>query len=395
MTLRIVEVTTAAQAQAWLELPRRLYADDPVWVCPLDAELTKTFDPKRNPAFGHGEAARWLALDGDRVVGRIAAFIDRERAARFDRPLGAFGFFESEHNPAVAQGLFTVAHAWLRARGMAGAIGPANFGENDRFAGLLVEGFTHPAFGMNYNPVFYEHLLEGAGYRRYFDQVSMHLPITPIPPPRYQKVYEWMLERRPDVRYDYPTKATLDTFARHFQAIYNDAWRQHLHFTPITDAQAQHLANELRPIILPRMMVFAFVGDQPAGMLLSLPDLNQIFKPVRGRFPWWQQLLFLLRSQCEFAWYRERGILTRLRCVIVGVRPQFQKLGLDVGMVAFAHQQARHYGITEVELGWVGDWNPLSRALQAGSGAHPGKVHRTYRIHFDGSPITPMTSVAG
>lgn len=396
MSIRIELVTTPALALQWLDLPRTLYSADPVWVCPLDEEIAKVFDPKKNLAFTHGEAARWIALDAQgKTVGRIAAFIDHERAPRYDRPLGAFGFFECVDDAAVAEALFAAAHSWLAARGMQGAIGPANFGENDRYSGLLIEGFTHPAFGMNYNPPRYAALVEGLGYQRYFDQVSMHLPITPIPPPRYQKVYEWMLQRRPDVRYAFPTRATLDTFARHFQTIYNDAWQQHLHFTPITDVQAQKLADELRPIILPRMMVFAFVGDEPAGMLLSLPDLNQLFKPLRGKFPLWQKLLFLWRSRGDFAWYRRQGILDRLRCVVVGVRPQFQKLGLDVGMVAYAHQQARSYGITEVELGWVGDWNPLSRALQSGSGANPGKVHRTYRIHFDGSAVEPMTSVAG
>ncbi len=396
MPIRIVEVSTTEQARQWINLPRKLYTGDPVWVCPLDEEITKVFDPNKNPAFKHGEAARWLALsDAGEPLGRIAAIVDHDRARRYDRPLGAFGFFECVHRPEVAAALFAAAHVWLRARGMAGAVGPANFGENDRYSGLLIDGYTHPAFGMNYNPSYYTQLVEQAGYRRYYDQVSMHLPITTTPPERYQKVYQWLRQRRPDVTFSYPTASTLDSYARHFQTIYNDAWQHHLHFTPITDAQAQALANDLRPIMLPRMMIFAFVGGEPAGMLLSLPDLNQIFKPLVGRFPLWQKLLFLWRSQQEFAWYRRRGILTRLRTVVVGVRPQFQKLGLDVSMVAEGHIAARHYGITEVELGWVGDWNPLSRALQAGSGAEPGKVHRTYRIHFDGSPVEPMRSVAG
>lgn len=388
------EVQTAADATIWRRVAHAHYRSDPTWVAPLDEDLEKIFNQTKNPAFGDGEAIRWILFQDNQPVGRIAAHYQRGKAAKYDRPVGGFGFLETPNDPVAANLLLDTAKAWLQARGMVGMDGPANFGENDRYAGLLVDGYTQPSFGMNYNPAYYETILTDYGFAKYYDQVSMVLQLGNGIPERFKRAYEWVM-RKPGVQITHATRKDLDRFARDFQTIYNDAWQHHLHFTPITDEKAMAMAKELRPVLLQKMMVFSYVDGEPAGILLTLPDLNQIFKPLKGHFPLWQKLLFLLRSRNDFAWYRNRGILNRGRTIIVGVRPKFQKMGLDVGMVAWVHPHSVAYGLKEVELGWVGDWNPLSRALQSGSGAQPGKVHRTYRIWFDGAEVQPMTSVSG
>ena len=125
-------------------------------------------------------------------------------------------------------------------------------------------------------------------------------------------------------------------------------------------------------------MIFAYVNDEPAGILFCLPDLNQIFKPLKGKFPWWQKLLFAWRKRNDYEWYRKKGILTRGRVLIIGVVPKYQRYGLEVGMTMCNMDDARSMGFKEIELGWVGDFNPLSARLQAATQATLGKIHRTY-----------------
>ena len=381
--IKIVEVGAGDSKGAFLDLPRELYRRDSVWVSPLDMEIEGIFNPSKNLAFRNGEATRWVARDKDnKVVGRIGAFVNRTKAFGFEQPTGGVGFFECIDSQEVANALFDTSRAWLLARGMEAMDGPINFGENEHFWGLLVEGFTHPSFGMNYNPVYYKKLFEGYGFEEYYSQTATHLDITKSVPERWVKIIDWVKNKQ-GVRFEHCKRGNLMKYGMDFLTIYNDAWQFHPNFTAMTEEQIQLQINKLKDILIEEMTLFAYVDNEPAGFMLCLPDINQIFKQLRGKFGLWDIVLFLWRKRNQFAWYRKRGILTRGRAMIVGVRPKFQGYGLDAGLIFLTKEPVRNLGFSEIELSWVGEFNSKMMSVMEASGASFGKKYITYRYLFD------------
>jgi hypothetical protein len=383
MSFTVEEVLSEKQKRAFLDVPHRIYAKDPVWVCPLDQEVEAVFNPDKNPFFGHGEATRWLLKDSTgTLVGRVAAFINHKKATNFDVPTGGMGFFECIEDQTAAYTLFDTCKQWLMSRGMEAMDGPINFGENDKFWGLLVYGFTHPAYGMTYNPPYYQAFFESYGFTTFFEQVSNHLNITRPMPERFLKIAQWIADK-PGVHYESIKKDNLMKYGLDFMNVYNDAWRFHENFTEMTENQIKVLISELKPVIIEEMIWFAYVENDPAAFMICLPDVNQIIKPLKGKLGLSEKILFWWRSRNKFKWYRDRKLLTRGRVTILGVKPEYQKYGLESGLIMFPMEKVRGLGFEEIELSWVGDFNPKMRKLHENTGATLGKLHKTYRVLFD------------
>jgi hypothetical protein len=156
LQMQIIAVSDSKTKRDFLNVARFLYKDDPNWICPLDAEIEQIFDAAKNPFFKHGTCKRWILQDDvGNTIGRVAAFINEKKAHQYEQPTGGMGFFECTDNKAAAFLLFDTAKTWLQEQGMKAMDGPINFGENDSFWGLLVEGFTPPSYGMNYNHAYY------------------------------------------------------------------------------------------------------------------------------------------------------------------------------------------------------------------------------------------------
>ena len=201
--MQITEVVTGQHKKEFINLPKRLYKDDPFWICQLDSALESVFDPAKNHTFMHGEAIRWILEDDNGItIGRVAAFIDRLRSAANRQPTGGIGFFEIIDDKKAAFTMFDTARDWLASRGMEAMDGPINFGENDNNWGLLVEGFVQQGFGMPYNKKYYRAFFEEYGFKNYFEQYSYHREVRDINnkivqfPERMMKIAGW-LSRRP------------------------------------------------------------------------------------------------------------------------------------------------------------------------------------------------------
>ncbi|MDW8332628.1 MAG: GNAT family N-acetyltransferase [Bacteroidia bacterium] len=379
----IRKVDTAREIQAFLDFPRTLYAKDPNWVCPLDIEIRNLlFNRAKNPSFRDGNARAFVAYRKGRAVGRIAAFFQRKRAMKFEQPTGGVGFFECIDDDEVAFALFDAAQNQLRAWGMEAMDGPVNFGENDRHTGLLVSGFSQTAYGMPYNPPYYLRFFEKYGFEVFFCQSSKELDLTRPAPERFVRITRYAQEKY-KVSVRYATRDKLEQFGEYFREIYNEAWRFHQHFVPIERDQMRGILAELKLILIEEMTIFGFVNGEPAGFLICLPDLNQIIKPFRGKLSWWEALLFFWRRRNKFEWYRKRGILNRGRVMIMGVKPKFQKHGVESAMAILPMDDCRRLGFKTIELSWVGDFNPAMKAVMDATGATEVREHRTFRYIFD------------
>lgn len=376
--MKTIQVNDKHLIKQFLDLPRQLYKDDPAWVCPLDNMVEAIFDPAKNIFFQHGEASRWLLQnDEGKIIGRVAAFINRKKAAGYEQPTGGMGFFECIDNKDAAFLLFDTCKQWLNERGMEAMDGPINFGENDNFWGLLVEGFTHPSFGMPYNHPYYEKFFQEYGFTIYFEQVTNHLNLLKPFPERFWKIAEW-IRKKPGYSWQHFELKHKDKYLNDIKEIYDDAWQHHNNFTPLNLETIKSEFEQAKPFLAEEFVWFVYREQEPVAFLVMLPDVNQVLKPMKGKLHWINKikLFFLLKTKR----------INRARITIMGVKTAHQRYGLESGIFwEMQHvmnlPKFKHY--KEVELSWVGDFNPKMESLHNAVGADFGKRHRTYRYLFD------------
>lgn len=374
--MKILEVNSPSTRKLFLDVVKDIYRNDSVYVRPLDVEIESIFNPSLNTFYKHGKAIRWILQDEhNKTIGRVAAFINEKKAYTFEQATGGMGFFECINDKKAAHLLMDTARNWLQEQGMEAMDGPINFGENDNFWGLLVYGFTHPAVGMNYNPPYYQEFFESYGFKTYFEQVSNHLDLTKPMPERFSKIADWV-SKKEGYKFEHLKMSNLEKYSKDFQNIYNDAWQFHENFSPMSDDVVKQSLEKMKDFMDERFIWFGYVNNDPAAFMVCIPDVNQIIKHMNGKTD--------LIAKLKFAYHKWKGSINRLRVVIMGVKPAYQKLGLESALIMNAHkivQPLNHF--KEVELSWVGDFNPKMRALHESTGATLGKTHLTYRCLFN------------
>lgn len=375
--MQIIQVEDEQTRKDFLEVARSIYKHDKQWVCPLNSDINGVFDPKENAYFKHGEASRWILKDDHKkVIGRIAAFIDHKTVNDSDLPAGGCGFFECIENENAAHLLFDTAKQWLKERGMEAMDGPINFGETDKFWGLLVDGFTQPAYKIAYNPPYYQQLFESYGFKVYYKQEGFHLDLTKPIPERFRKIAKWVANK-PDYSFRHFTFKTIDQDARDFAEVFNTTWPTFKeNFEPLTTDYIKGFLTKAKVVLEEKFIWFAYNKGKPIAIYLMYPDVNIIFKHFDGKLSLWNKL--------RLVYMIKRKKLTRARGVLMGVVPKFQNLGIESAFIWHLEQvfeQMPHY--TELEFSWVGDFNPPMRKLWIKVGAEPAKHYITYRCIFD------------
>ncbi|RXF67377.1 GNAT family N-acetyltransferase [Arcticibacter tournemirensis] len=371
----ITEVRDKKTIKEFLNVARVIYKGDPAWVCPLDNDVENIFRPEKNNFHKHGVITRWVAKNGSgALIGRIAAFINYNKADSFSQPTGGIGFFECIDDEATAFALFNTAKDWLQQRGMQAMDGPINFGENDTFWGLLVDGFTQPSYGMNYNPPYYKKLFESYGFFPLYEQITNHLDVNKPFPERFTKIAQWVI-KKPGYRFEHLKVKEIDRYAADFMEIYNDAWEDFDNFVPIRQETIREAFNKMKILMDENLIWFSYVNNEPASFVIILPDANQIIKSFKGKLGFLEKLKFL--------YYRWKGV-SRMRAIVMGTKKAYQKHGLESAMFI----KLKEYVIplkqyNELELSWVGDFNEKMLAIHEATGAVFGKKHATLRKIFE------------
>jgi hypothetical protein len=375
--MELVKVTGRSTENLFLDTARVIYRNDPIWVCPLDNSVRAVFDPLKNTYFKHGEAERWILYDSDRkLIGRVAAFIDYRTAASYEQPTGGMGFFECINDRKAAFLLFDTAREWLKSRGMEAMDGPVNFGETDKFWGLLVNGFTHPAFEIAYNPPWYQNLFESYGFMTYYNMEGFHLDLTKPLPERFSKIAEWVV-KKPGYEFRHFTWKEEDKLVRDFAAVFNESWASFkTSFEPLEPDYIKQVLRKARVILDGEFIWLAYFEGIPIAIYFMLPDANQILRHLNGKM----HLVNIIR----FLWYKKRKTITRARGMLMGVIPKYQGLGIESGFILNLEKALKrkpHY--KELEFTWVGDFNPRMRKIFVSVGSTPVKNYKTYRYLFD------------
>jgi hypothetical protein len=373
--MNIVEVTDNKTAREFLDLPRKLYVNDPNYISPLDKDIEAVFDPKLNHYHSHGIIKRWIAKnDNKETVGRIAAFINYQKNKNPDLIIGGIGFFESPNDEKVAFELFDIAKHWLQQNEAKEMQGPINFGENNKYWGLLADGFVPPSMGMNYNPPYYQTLFEKYGFEKLYDQYTNVIQVSKPFPERFSKIADW-IANKPEYRFIHFENKRFEKFAKDFQEIYNDAWSVFEDFTPIELESLKESFREMKPIVDEKIIWFAYHQEEPIAFILAIPDINPLLKPFNGKLNLWNKIRFYLKLKTT--------TIDRIRFIVMGCKRKFQNKGIESGLIKKIQiSVVPRNTVKEVELSWVGDWNTKMIALHEATGATMEKVHRTYRYTF-------------
>ncbi|MFN6943807.1 MAG: hypothetical protein ACK4ND_02595 [Cytophagaceae bacterium] len=374
--MKLIEVKTLTEAREFLLLPVKLYKNDPHWIRPLDKDIEGIFDPNVNKYFRHGEAIRWILQDDKgETIGRVAAFINRKTAKSTDYTTGGMGFFECINDKNAAFMLFDACKSWLSEREMEGMDGPINFGERDKWWGLLVEGFVDPNYCMPYHFPYYRRLFEDYGFKLYFKQFTYHMRVEDKLPDSYAEKAE-RIARDPNYKFDHIRKGKLEKYAEDFRYIYNKAWVKHSGVKEMPKAQALNIMKQMKPVLDEDIVWFAYYNDEPVGFFIMIPELNQIFRHLNGKLNLWGKLKFL--------YHKVKGTCTKMFGVAFGIIPAFQGKGLEGAIVMAAAKKIQPMGRYEdFEMNWIGDFNPKMIKICESVGSKVIKVHHTYRNLFD------------
>ena len=347
------QVNSLEQQVKFMTVPDMIYKDDPQWIKPLDKDILEIFDEKKNKTFRFGKIIRWILTDNDgKLLGRIAAFVNKKYKNKGDEvAAGGIGFFECINNQEAANLLFNEARKWLENEGMGAMDGPINFGERDRWWGLLTNGFTSPLYGMNYNPPYYRELFEQYGFQVFYNQVCLGMH------PK-KKLDEKIWQRHDAIAADPAYSACairkneLEKFASDFSIVYNKAWAGHGGLKELSKEQVLIMFKKMKPVMDERIIWFAYHADEPIGIFINLPDLNQWFKYLDGKFGLLQKLKFL--------WVKQFKSNRKFTGLVFGIVPAFQGKGVDAYIIAESAKviQRENVPYTEYEMQWIGDFNP-------------------------------------
>jgi len=368
--LQIHPVSTKKDLAAFLELPYRLYKNDPLWVPPLRDEQRGQFDPQRNPLLDHCEWQLFLLEEKGKYIGRIAAFIDNLAVDFWKERIGLFGYYECIPDSSAAHLLLEAAHTWLQARKCTLMRGPWSFVSQEW--GSVVEGFApSPVVMSPYNPPYYNDHYAAFGLEKVKDLLCWYISAAEgykIPEriirltDAVQKRYKVHIRQLDMKRYEEEVKVIIELS----NASIIDNWG----YSPVTSAEVQAMARDMKPIIQPKGVLFAEDADgKPIGFAITLPDVNTLLKGLNGHlFPFG---FFKLLT----------GIpkLRRYRMFALGVIPEYQGKAVD-SLIYRAMNEALYAPDTWMEINYVLEDNwPMVNAIKK-LGCVPLRRYRVYEM---------------
>lgn len=369
--MNIIELDTSnrRQVRQWLDLPFRLYKDCPQWVPPLETDARLMIDRRRHPFFEHSEAGYFMAMEGDRAVGRIAVLDNRNFNNHHKQNTAFFWLFDCENNLEASGGLFEASFAWARKRGLDRITGPKGFTALDGL-GLLVKGFEHrPALGIPYNYPYYESLVLAAGFEPFDDETSGYLSGRMSLPPRIHELAEKVKQRRGLHVPVFRTKKELRAIIPKIQELYNRSLGLNFDQVPLTGAEIRLLADQLLAIAVPRLVKIVMKGDDPIGFILAYPNITAAIQRTQGRilpFGW----IHLLREIRRSKWVDLNG---------AGILPEYQGLG-GLALLFSEMEKTVHEGkFDHAEVVQISIKNSKMQMALRDLGVDFYKVHRVYQ----------------
>jgi hypothetical protein len=381
--ITIRPVLTKADRKAFVDLPFRLYKDNPYWVPPLKDEAMGLITPGKNPFFEHAEAQLFLAERDARVIGRISASIDKmwtpmPAAQGGGSDMGNWGYLDAE-DKATADLLIAAAEGWLKAKGVSRSMGPISMSIWEE-PGLLIKGHDHaPTVMMGYDDAKYEAWVESWGYQKVKDLHTWDLDITRPFPPIVQRIIE-SGEKNSRIRIRKVNKKKFNEEAAVILSILNDAWSDNWGFVPFTESEIRFAGKKMKPIIFNDLVRIAEYDGEPVAFMMTWPDLNEMQADLNGElFPFgFIKLLWRLNGGLS-----GKPKVKTMRVPLMGVvkRLQASRLASQLAfmMIEYIRRSAvADYHATRGEIGWILEDN---QGMNSIASTIDSKINKTYRIY--------------
>lgn len=370
----VTPVQGKADLKAFIQVPKRLYAGRKGYVPHLDLERKDAFTPGKNPLFEHVEVQFFLARRAGRIVGRIAAQVDRAYLERYADGTGHFGCLAAEDNPAVFAALFAAAEGWLKGKGLVRATGPFSLSVNEE-VGLLIDGFeSRPVLMVPWDPPYAGGRVEACGYRKVKDLFSYDYDVQNAPETIGAKLLARAgMANRVKVRT--ANMKMFDAEVRTLVGVFNDAWSDNWGFVPFTQAEIDHASKAFGPVIVPELAVFVDVDDETVAFIVALTNLNEAIRDFDGKLGPINLAKLLYRLKIA-------GVGST-RVPLMGVKKKFRNhplMGAGLAMIAIDHlrQNGKRLGKTSAELGWILEDNKATNNIIRSVGGVHYKTHRLY-----------------
>jgi hypothetical protein len=370
MEIKILKVESQADVRKFVKCQWKFYKNDALWVPPIVADRLKLLDTHKNPFYKHAEIQLFLAYSSGEIVGRIAAITNENHNITHNDKVGFFGFFESIDNQDVADSLFDAASDWLKKRDKNVMRGPENPSMNDEI-GLLIDGFdSSPLILMTYNPRYYINLIENYGFKKAKDVYAYRLQ-EGFESEKLKKLQGIIKERyKVTLREaNFKDKVQFKKDVDSIKEVYNAAWEPNWGFVKSTDEEMDFLADDLKMVADPRMTIILEVDGKLAGFGLALPNINEcLIHNKRGTML--GALWHLLTKKKKVEW---------VRIMVLGVKPEYQKTGIDAVLYYEVGNRSLKTGIKYGEASWVLEDNiMMSRGLTQ---TMKGSIYKTYRLY--------------
>lgn len=371
-SIQVRTVTTPADKELFLDVPARVYANDPHWVPPIRSSIAKQFEPS-NPFFQYGKLQQFIALSEEsspQPLGRIVAAVNQRLNEREGKNVGLFGFFECVSDFDVAQALLETASQWLREQGMTVVRGPIDLSTHNSCL-FLVDGFESPPMIMtSYNPPYYPQFLEQAGWYKAKDAYAYDFPLDKPLPTEFEKAYRIACKSGVSFR---PIRIKGEAFDEDALSLYrllNTTFSNNWSFTPRTESEFLEEAKSLQSLVDPDVFPVAEYNGEMIGCFMGLPDYNIALKHIAGKLNWLGILKFL--------WYRRQ--IDQGRVIVVCSLPEYRRKMVPLALIYLGMQGGIKKGkpYKRAELSWVYEDNYPSRKLIEAAG---GKIYKTYRIY--------------
>ena len=369
-TISIETVIRRGQQRRFIDLPWKIYANDPCWIPPLRRAQEELLGFRPHPFYKRNKTRSFLATRGGKDVGRITAIVNVGHIERYKENRGFFGFFECADDLEATSQLFAAAKEWLADEGMSSIRGPVNPSLNYE-CGLLIEGFaTPPFFMMTHNRPYYGDLIEANGFNKvedlyaFWGEMSMLEGIDS----KLGVMVEGVKERF-GVSVRSLDRARFTDEVRMFLDIYNTSLAGTWGFVPLSQGEVNHMAAHLKHLIVPELSLVAEVDGKPIGTVFCLLDYNPRIKAMNGRlFPF---------GFLKLLW--KKSAIKRMRAISTNVVPEYQAWGVGLVLHAALVPRLYNWGMKEVEFSWVLESNHLSKRTLERGGALVTKKYRIYQ----------------
>lgn len=370
---------SAREQRQFLDLPYRLHRDNANWVAPLKIAQKDILNTRRHPFYKTADAEKFLAKRDGRVVGRVMAIINHAHNEYHGERAGFFGFFEAENDLEAAKALLDAARDWVYSRGAELIRGPVNPSTNYEL-GLLIEGFDlPPAVMMTYNPQYYAEMIEQCGFRKAVDMYAYDIDVNSFNvSQKLKRVAERLKSKdRISVR-----RVNIKDFKREVEIvrrIYNDAWSDNWGFVPVSEAEFDHLAKDMKQIVDPEVVYIAEqeIDEQgtknPIGFFLAVPDINYALKKINGRL--------LPLGLPKLLWHSRK--IKHIRIITMGIVKAHQNLGVASIFYNEIYRQAVEGRYPSGEMSWVLENNVMMIRAAELLGGRRSKTYRIYELRIE------------